>query len=87
MRVVEGTADLTFAVAARVSGREPAATGFAEDGTTATEEDSHCHGGGHLHRQDICTVVAVRDPETVVAVRDPETVVAVRDPDGALARH
>ena len=48
----EGTADLTRAVAAGVSGREPAATGFVEDVAIATEED-------------ICTVVPVRDPDGV----------------------
>ncbi|MCC9707420.1 2-phosphosulfolactate phosphatase [Streptomyces sp. MNU76] len=43
----EGTADLTPAVAVSTSGRELAATGFADDVAIATEED-------------ICTVVPVR---------------------------
>ena len=44
----KGTADLAGAVAAGVSGREPASTGFAEDVAIAAEED-------------ISTVVPVRE--------------------------
>ncbi len=44
----EGTADLTGAVAAGVSGQEPASTGFVEDVAIAAE-------------RDFCTVVPVRD--------------------------
>ncbi|MEU8869054.1 2-phosphosulfolactate phosphatase [Streptomyces umbrinus] len=50
----EGTADLTRAIAAGVSGRELTAMGFAEDVAIATEEDS-------------CTVIPVRDGDGAFA--------------------
>ncbi|WP_344389939.1 hypothetical protein [Streptomyces vastus] len=54
----EGTADLTHAVAAGVSGRELAATEFTEDVAIATKEDNS-------------TVVPVRDPDGAFAPAEP----------------
>lgn len=50
----EGTADLAHAVATSTTGRQPAATGFAQDAAIATEEDAS-------------TVVPARDGNGVFA--------------------